>query len=339
MSTVVILTALALEQQAVIEKLTDVSDYIHPDSNSIYKIGLYTSDGRALKLIVGRTNQTNINAGLETVRVIEHFAPDYIFFVGVAGGMKDVTVGDIVIGSDVIGYERGNAKEQFHFRPQFGFSSYELEQQAVSFANSKKWLEQRKVLVNHKFHNAIKVLSGTIASGEKVIGSTKSDVYSFLKLNASHALAVEMEGLGFLEACRAYPLIKSLLIRGISDLVEGKADADKEGSQPYASNNATSFMLALIDHLKITGSVKDLTIREKLCEITPKLYPAGLRENGIWLRAGGDLSLVNLYSNGKSQWIEALFLIEKGGGGDIDFGALIAEMQKDFPKSESLKEL
>jgi hypothetical protein len=146
-----------------------------------------------------------------------------------------------------------------------------------------------------------------------------------------------MEGLGFLEACRPYPLIKSLIIRGISDLIDGKENADKEGSQEYAMKNASEFLFGLIDFIDIKQVI--LTVRQQLSEIAPKLYPTGLRENGIWLRSGGDLSVVNLTTNGKTQWIEALSLIENGGGGNIDFRSILDEMKKEFPKNESLKHL
>jgi len=148
-----------------------------------------------------------------------------------------------------------------------------------------------------------------------------------------------MEGLGFLEACRPYPLIKSFLIRGISDLIDGKENADKEGSQFYASKNATEFLLGLIDFIGINQEIATLSIRQKLCEIAPKLYPTGLRDNDIWRRTGGDLSVVNLFANGKTQWIEALSLIENGGGGDIDFLSLIKEMITDYQNNPSLKQL
>jgi len=201
--------------------------------------------------VVGRTSQTNVNAAIETERVIQHFNPTYLFFLGVAGGLKDVNIGDIVIGTDVIGYEKGKAKDEFLSRPQFGFASYELEQKAVNFANSEKWKKSFSNLLDKKFHNEILALPGTIASGEKVVGSVKAPLYLFLKKILQSCLAVEMEGLGFLEACRPYPLIKSLIIRGISDLVDGKEDADKEGSQPYASRNATEFLFGLIDFIGI----------------------------------------------------------------------------------------
>jgi adenosylhomocysteine nucleosidase len=338
MNTIVIQTALPLEQQSVVNKLANVYDYEHPVSKTIYKIGNYLSQNN-LQIVVGRTNQTNINAAIETERVIQHFNPSYLFFLGVAGGLKDVNVGDIVVGTDVIGYEKGKGKEEFLSRPQFGFSSYEMEQQAVSFANSEKWKTLSKILIDKKFHNEILVLPGTIASGEKVIGSVQAPLYLFLKKYCSHALAVEMEGLGFLEACRPYPLIKSLIVRGISDLVDGKEHSDKDGSQIYASKNATEFLLGLIDFIGIKQELVTLSRRQKLSEIAPKLYPAGLRDNEIWRRAGGDLSLVNLNTTGKAQWIHALLLIENGGGGNIDFRRLIQGMLQDFPNNVSLKEL
>lgn len=337
MNTIVIQTALALEQQAVVSKLIEVADYEHPITKTIYKVGNYYSNGIKLKIVVGRTNQTNINAGIETERIIQHFNPTYLFFLGVAGGLKDVKIGDIVIGTDVIGYERGKSKNNFLSRPQFGFSSYELEQKSVSYYNTSKWKELSTQIINTKFHDKLTVKSGTIASGEKIVASPKSVLYKFIKYHFSHALAVEMEGLGFLEAARPYPLIKTLIIRGISDLIDDKEHSDLEGSQDYASNTATIFLFGFIDFLGIKQEVEILTIRQKLSEISTKLYPSGLRENAIWIRSGGDLSLINLNTNGKTQWIEALFLIEKGGGGKISFASLIQEIKIDYPNNESLK--
>ena len=132
-------------------------------------------------------------------------------------------------------------------------------------------------------------------------------------------------------------IIKSLIIRGISDLIDGKEHSDQEGSQPYASKNATEFLFGLIDYIGIIQEIVIQTKRQKLFEIATKLYPEGLKDKGIWLRAGGDLSLVQLNTTGKAQWIESLRLVENGGGGDIDFDSIIREMKIDYPKNESLK--
>ncbi|MBL0182508.1 MAG: 5'-methylthioadenosine/S-adenosylhomocysteine nucleosidase [Chitinophagaceae bacterium] len=337
MKSIVILTALPLEQDAIVSKLSGVDIYEHPESRTQYKIGYCLSKGSRLKIVVGRSNQTNVNAAIETERMIQHFDPSHILFVGVAGGLKDVTIGDIVIGADVYGYERAKVTNEFLSRPKFAFSSYDLEMKAVDFSNSLEWKTKSVSIANQKFQKQVEVFSGTIASGEKVIASTESDLFKFIKSHISHALAVEMEGLGFLEACRHYPSIKSLIIRGISDLVDGKNIADKDGSQQYAANNAAEFLFGLLDYLDLNQEMKPPSMRQKLFEIVTKLYPEGLKDKGLWLRAGGDLSVVHLNTTGKAQWIEALRLIENGGGGDIDFETLIREMKIDYPKNESWK--
>jgi len=337
MNRIVILTALPLEQEVIVSKLSGVEVYENPETKTQYKIGYCLSNGSRLKIIVGRSNQTNVNAAIETERMIQHFDPSHILFVGVAGGLKDVTIGDIVIGADVYGYERAKVTDEFLSRPKFAFSSYDLEMKAVDFSNSMVWKTKSLSIANHKFQNQVEVFSGTIASGEKVIASTESELFKFIKANISHALAVEMEGLGFLEACRHYPSIKSLIIRGISDLVEGKNLADKEGSQQYAAKNAAEFLFGYLDYLDIKGEAKPISVRQNLFEIATKLYPEGLKDKGIWLRAGGDLSVIQLNTTGKTQWIEALRLIENGGGGDIDFDTIIREMKIDYPRNESWK--
>jgi len=337
MKSIVILTALSLEQEAIVSKLSGVEIYEHPESKTQYKFGYCLSNGSRLKIVVGRSNQTNVNAAIETERMIQTFDPSHILFVGVAGGLKDVTIGDIVIGADVYGYERAKVTEEFLSRPKFAFSSYDLEMKAVDFSNSTKWKTKSVAIANQKFQSQVQVYSGTIASGEKVIASTESDLFKFIKSHMSHALAVEMEGLGFLEACRHYPSIKSLIIRGISDLVEGKNLSDKEGSQQYAANNAAEFLFGFLDYLDIKEEAKPTTKRQDLFEIATKLYPEGLKDKGLWQRAGGDLSVVNLNTTGKAQWIEALKLVENGGGGDIDFESIIREMKIDYPKNESWK--
>ncbi len=335
MSTIVILTALALEQEAIVAELSHVQIYEHPVTGTPYEFGNFNTDGSLLKIVVGRTNQTNANAAIETERIIQHFKPSHIFFVGVAGGLKDVKIGDIVIGADVFGYERGKESEIFLSRPKFAFSSYDLEMKAVDYSNSDMWRSRALAIVNPLFQDKIEVFSGTIASGDKVVSSTNSNLYKFIKTNISHALAVEMEGLGFLEACRHYPSIKSLIIRGISDLVDGKEHADNTGSQQYASKTAAEFLFGYIEYLGLKPDTNSVSKKNAIFEIITKLYPEGLKDKGLWLRAGGDLSLVQLNTSGKTQWIEALRLVENGGGGNIDFDSIIKEMKIDYPKNKS----
>lgn len=337
------MTALELEREAVEKHLHNIEVIKHPSTGTDYTKGDFFIGQKKYDIIVGRTDQTNVNAALETERALELFDPEYVFFVGIAGGLKDVVVGDIVIGSDVYGFERGKAEENnFKPRPKFGASTYELERMAGSYAKSEDWKKKSTILNNPEFSEEIKTYTGTIASGEKVDASNASDLHKFLKQNASHALAIEMEGLGFLEVCRTRPAVKTLLLRGISDLVENKGEMDSKGSQPYASQNVSEFLFGLIDQLELNSnslSNHQVSIEEELRNIMCKLYPGGLKENGIWISAGGNLASVNLAQAGTGQWSEALRLVKNGGGGEITFNSLLQQVVVEYPNNKDVLNL
>lgn len=337
---ILILTALEVERLAIEHYLNNIETVLHPSTCTDYTKGDYSCNGRILEVIVARTDQTNVNAAIETERALAHFEPEYVFFAGVAGGLKDVEVGDIIIGRDVYGFERGKAEENnFKPRPQFGASSYALERLAGQYAKSTAWKQKIEALQNPNFAPVIRTYTGTIASGEKVDASIDSDLHQFLKQNASHALGIEMEGLGFLEVCRMRPLVKTLLLRGISDLVDGKSHMDGKGSQPYASANVAAFLFGLLEQLDFSDTTTKPNREQKLVEIMCKLYPGGLKDNQIWIAAGGDLSLINLGQTGKGQWIEAIRALKFGGGGSASLDSLIKTVAEEYGNNKDVKEI
>ncbi|PRY34923.1 nucleoside phosphorylase [Spirosoma oryzae] len=337
---ILILTALEVERLAIEQHLETFMPVAHPITGTDYTKGSYRCNGEALEVIVARTDQTNVNAAIETERAIAHFNPEYVFFAGVAGGLKDVKVGDIVIGRDVYGYERGKAEGNiFKPRPQFGASTYSLERLAGQYAKSEAWKQITGKLLNPEFAPVISTYTGTIASGEKVDASIDSDLHQFLKQNASHALAIEMEGLGFLEVCRMRPMVKTLLLRGISDLVDDKGQMDSKGSQPYASTTVAAFLFGLLEQLEFSDTATQRTREQKLVEVMCKLYPGGLRDNQIWIAAGRNLSLVNLGQSGKGQWVEAIRTLKLGGGGNITTDSLVRAVAEEYGDNKDVKEL
>jgi len=216
----VILTAIPVEYVAVRAHLTNLQEEIHPEG-TIYERGSFVSNGQLSQVGIVEIGAGNAEAAVETKRAIDYFKPNVVFFVGVAGGIKDVALGDVVAATKVYGYESGKVVEEtFQPRPNASLVSYRLEQRARAEARKEDWLQRIGESIPTPKPRAF---TGAIAAGDKVVASTNSDVYKLLRSNYGDALAVEMESHGFLKAVRANPEINALIIRGISDSSMGRA--------------------------------------------------------------------------------------------------------------------
>jgi nucleoside phosphorylase len=250
MPCAVILTALPVEYLAVRTHLTNLQEETNPQG-TIYERGTFTANGQTWEVGIVEIGAGNSGAALETERAIAHFKPDVILFVGVAGGIKDVALGDVVAATEVYGYESGKAEETFRRRPKVGSSAYGLEQRARAEAREPDWLQRLSSVPSP----APQVYVAPIAAGEKVVASTKSEVFQFLRSNYGDAVAVEMEGFGFLSAAHANQRVSALVIRGISDLIYNKAEADEKGYKKIASRHASAFAFEIL--AKYTVKPKD----------------------------------------------------------------------------------
>ena len=245
----VILTALPVEIKAVLEHLEEPWEEAHPQG-TLYERGIFRGESSTWDIAAVEIGAGNARAAFEAERAISHFDPSIALFVGVAGGIKDVALGDVVASTKVYGYESGKATETFEPRSSSAEASYRLEQLARSAARKPGWLDRIKGKSSDPPPQAY---CGPIAAGEKVVASTLSSIYQFLRDTYGDALAVEMEGRGFLEAIRANEQVSALVIRGISDLIDGKATADKNGSQQMASRHAAAFAFQLLSKLGRVG--------------------------------------------------------------------------------------
>jgi nucleoside phosphorylase len=246
----VVLTALSVEYNVVRSHLTNPREETHPQG-TVYEVGEFVCrDGTAWQVSIVETGPGNSRAALEAERAIQHFEPQVALFVGVAGGIKDeVSLGDVVAATDIYGYESGKAEQEFHPRPNVGRSSYDMVQRARAEAKRKGWLKR----VGEFEPSQPKVVVKPIAAGEKVIADRRSAVCQFLRSTYGDAVAVEMEGRGFLEATHANPGVRCLVIRGISDLIDRKADADAQGWQEVAAGHAAAFAFEVLAKLKPVG--------------------------------------------------------------------------------------
>ncbi|MEQ9237901.1 phosphorylase family protein [Coleofasciculus sp. E2-BRE-01] len=175
----VILTAIPVEYTAVRAHLSDLQEEMHPEG-TIYERGNFSSNGHSWQVGIVEMGAGIAEAAVETKRAIDYFKPNVILFVGVAGGLKDVKLGDVVAATKVYGYESGKVVETFQPRPNVSQVSYRMEQRARAEARKEEWLQR---IQGSSSDLEPKAWVGAIAAGDKVVASTRSEVYQQLRQN------------------------------------------------------------------------------------------------------------------------------------------------------------
>jgi nucleoside phosphorylase len=233
-----IVTALPLEERAVIAHLSDLRDHVG-SNDTRYSVGTFSSRNRTWAIAVACAGSGNVASALNTFSGVGEFRPEVILFVGIAGGLKDVSLGDVVAGDKIYYYESGRDEDEFKPRAKFGMPSHALSEAAKAVIKKASWVARIKNPTSMAPEPT--ALLGAIAAGENVVGSTKSQTFQLIRKLYSDALAVEMEAYGFHAALKEANLSQGLVIRGISDLIDNKGVSDTAGFQDVAADHAAAF--------------------------------------------------------------------------------------------------
>ncbi len=238
---VVILTAIQEEYEAVRAHLSSLSDDFF--EGTAYEKGDFSVEHHhpIAEVFIRLCGQSNINAAVEAERAVHAFQPDYMFFVGIAGGRKDVAIGDVVFGSKIYYYEvQKITAEGAKYRPDQATPTYEIEEIAKMAQTKPEWQQWIK---GRKKRFQVKV--GAIASGEKLIDAYDSVVATDIDRHFNDTLAVEMEGFGFgrvlsKQGGKARHIYFGVF-RGISDLLKAPAQPNSsEGKRPTGAKQVAS---------------------------------------------------------------------------------------------------
>lgn len=218
-------------------------NYISQGSGSHFEVAIYEAGKGQAETIIA------------TGALVESFQPDVVIYIGCAGGDPEHTsVGDVFVGTHVWNYEKASE------------TADALKSKAHPICPDRVLLDEARSVADFDLWKArllpggnpdAKVVFGEIASGEKVIKSTESKTWQFIKSGVSDDIkACETEGHGFLSALAPLKAF-GLMVRGISDHLSGKdahGKATDDQNQSNAVLAATAFALQLIedvDHIAL----------------------------------------------------------------------------------------
>ncbi|MEV0641972.1 5'-methylthioadenosine/S-adenosylhomocysteine nucleosidase [Streptomyces sp. NPDC050619] len=229
--TVLVLTALPLEYAAVRAHIEKREELVHRDGTRVEQGQL---PGTPWHVAIAELGMGAERAAALTTQLINWLRPEAVFFVGVAGSLKDdVEIGDVVVGTQV--YEIHGGKQtpkEFLVRPKALPGSHALEQAARSAVRDMPDVQAHFL---------------PIATGAVVLAAAKSELAQFIRRNYNDAGAIEMEGSGAALAAHVSGQLDALVIRGISDRANaGKRKADASGSQKLAAEQAASVTVAVL---------------------------------------------------------------------------------------------
>jgi len=328
---VLIVTALKLEREAVRAHLGEVE--VEQQSGLACDVGLFDTGERALSVAVLETGAGNVAAAIATTQAEEHFRPDLLVMVGIAGGLKDVGLGDVVASEKIYWVEGGKVggREQEEWFPRVDFApvSNSLRQLARGMAADDAWRTRLPEPA------APVAWVAPIAAGEKVLANSDSEWVRQLRRHCSDAVCVDMEDYGTVRAGNAAERTRALAVRGISDLLDDKGEVEQHGSQEVAAAHAVAFTFELI-----AQALRGPTVPESQAEqaaLFAQLYPEGPLGQAIWERAGGDPAGLELQGNGRERWWRAVGSTRRGTRPAL--AALVAAMRVDYPDNETLRAL
>jgi adenosylhomocysteine nucleosidase len=264
---IAIITVLEPEYEAVTARVENLSPVEGAEAKRYgWKRGEIESNtyDRAYQVIVARTGKKGEVAGaLATRAAIARWNPRHVLLVGIAGGVGgSAAVGDVVLPDPVWAYEMGHLT--YNFQPELG-SQYPPDPTLLraALAVQTHWVHGIRAEPPGELP-MFSVVSGPIASGNKVIESKGSVLYSDLVRAEPGFIAVEMEGAGAAAAVvdatdEGYD-VGFMMVRAVSDVIratpegevvegENYVDPERETWRDYAADVAAAFAEALIrDH-------------------------------------------------------------------------------------------
>lgn len=187
---------------AMEEEINELKKYLDlKNSYNIFELTFYEGTINNKNCILVECGVGKVNSARTTQILIDNFNVDFIFNIGVAGGVSNIlNVGDIVVGEKLVQHD-------------FDITAFKHEKGYIPKVG--KFIESDSYLLKIASEiNELNTKFGVIASGDIFCTEKKMSNKIATKFNA---LCVEMEGASIAQVC-FLSHIPFLIIRSISDV-------------------------------------------------------------------------------------------------------------------------
>ncbi len=195
----------------------------------------YEVNYKGLDIVIAYSKIGKVFASLTATTMIEKFGCDTLLFSGVAGGINpELNIGDLIIADKLCQHDLDITA--------FGHPHGFVPGGAVFIETSKELNEVAKTVANE---NGLKVIEGTIATGDQFVHSVerKDFIESTFKADA-----LEMEGASVAVVCDALN-VPFFILRAISDTADMDAGFDFDEFLKSSAKNSAEYLIKIVDKL------------------------------------------------------------------------------------------
>lgn len=206
-------------------KVTEYAD------NKYYEV---TYNG--LDIVIAYSKIGKVFASLTASTMIQKFGCDTLLFSGVAGGINpELKIGDLIIADKLCQHDLDITA--------FGHPHGYVPGGSVLVETTKSLREAAIEVANE---NGIKVIEGTIATGDQFVHSSERKEFIQKTFNAD---ALEMEGASVAVVCDSLN-IPFFILRAISDTADGGADIDFDEFLKSSAKNSADYLVKIIKKIQ-----------------------------------------------------------------------------------------
>ncbi len=230
MTKLAIMGAMQEEIEPLLAHFKDVN-VVEYANNKFYEVSY-----NGLEIVIAYSKIGKVFASLTASTMIEKFGCDTLLFSGVAGGINPkLQIGDLIIADKLCQHDLditafGHPHGFVPGGKVFVETTKELRDMAIKVANE----------------NNLKVIEGTIATGDQFVHSNERK--QFIE-NTFNADALEMEGASVAVVCDALN-VPFFILRAISDTADMDAGFDFDEFLKSSAKNSADYLIKIVKELK-----------------------------------------------------------------------------------------